>query len=185
MSIYTKKIIKESLPVLLAASVIASLGGIGLEHIKEHLVTFLPFFIMLPALNGLVGDHSMIMVAKFTTYLNKHHKHLQGERHFIHHTIHDLLIAASFTTCYIVLVSLILAAMQGFSFDAEFVLKMVITTAIVIGTMFIITTTIAFIVGKYIWDKHEDPDDVLLPITTSIADLGSMLMLSFLVSTFF
>ena len=182
---YTTKIIKESMPVLLLASIITSIGGIALQSIQQHLITFLPFLIMLPALNALVGDFGIILVSKLTTYLYAHKKNLQGEKHYVHHLLRDVIIAASFTTCYIVLLSLVLATLQGFSFNADFVIKMVIITALVIAIMLLITGAIACFFSLYAWKHHEDPDDVLLPITTSIADLGSMIALSILINIFF
>ena len=44
---------------------------------------------------------------------------------------------------------------------------------------------VAVVAGVYFYGKHEDPSNFLIPITTSVADFGNMLLLALLVTVFF
>ena len=57
----------------------------------------------------------------------------------------------------------------------------------IIDVIFIVTLLffISISAGLYFYKKKEDPNNFLIPITTSVADFGNMLMLSVLVFLFF
>jgi len=65
----SKRIIKESIKILLLASIISSLGGLALEEIKFVFISILPLVILLPTLNDMIGDYGAIFSGKFSTML--------------------------------------------------------------------------------------------------------------------
>ena len=62
-------IIKESFKMLVLAALLTSLGGLGIQGIKQNLILILPLLIILPALNAMVGNIGTVVSSKFTTAL--------------------------------------------------------------------------------------------------------------------
>ena len=62
-------ILKESLFALMIAFIIGTISGVSLQATKSNFIIFLPLLILLPALNDMVGDYSMIMVSRLSTLL--------------------------------------------------------------------------------------------------------------------
>ncbi|HLC55284.1 MAG TPA: magnesium transporter [Candidatus Nanoarchaeia archaeon] len=185
MSLFTK-IIRESLPMLLAASLITSIGGLSLQFVQDSLMFFLPLFIMLPAMNAMMGDFGIVMVSKFTTYLSEHPRPaLQKRRRFAHHLFRDMFVVALLSTAYMVMLSLLLSAFHDFPLTSLFVFQTFVITFLVVFTLFLIIFMIAMTFGWYAYKRKKDPDDMLIPLTTSIADLGTMIMLALLIRFFF
>mgnify|MGYP001584863246 FL=1 len=172
--------------MLLAASLITSLGGMSLQFVQQHLTFFLPLFIMLPSLNAMMGDLGIVMVSKFTTYLSGHgHADAQERKRFSRHLFRDMFIVAFLSTCYMVMLSLVLSVFRGFPLTSLFVLQTSLIAFFVVFTLFLIIFVIAMTFGWYAYRHHKDPDDLLIPLTTSIADLGTMSMLALFLHIFF
>jgi len=64
-----RRILKESFGILILASILSSIGGIGLETVQEKIFLILPLLILLPALNGMVGNFGIIFSSRYTTLL--------------------------------------------------------------------------------------------------------------------
>ncbi|MEM5814278.1 MAG: hypothetical protein QXD77_00485, partial [Candidatus Aenigmatarchaeota archaeon] len=60
----TGHIFKSSIKILIFASVLSSLGGIGLQSIRESFATVMPLIIVLPALTDMIGDFGTIAATK-------------------------------------------------------------------------------------------------------------------------
>ena len=180
------KIIRESIKVLIFASILSSLGGLGLESIKDKIFLILPIVVLLPALNDMIGDLGIIIISKFTTalYLKKFKRPFL-KSHFVKHIINHILPIGAMSSIYIALLALLISMFKGFQVNLLIFLKIIFISMITTLTLISFILIVAILGGFYIYHKKEDPDDVLIPITTSIADLGAMLMLAFLVSVLF
>jgi len=180
------KIIKESWKVLIIASILSSIGGFGLKTIQEKLVIFLPLLIALPALNDMIGDFGTIITAKFTTSLfeGKIKKPLI-KSYFVKHLFKDIMPIALFMAVYISLLSVLVALFMGFETNFVFFLKMLLITLVSTASLVILIFLVAIIGGYKVYKNKEDPDDILIPITTSIADLGTMIIFSGLIYLLF
>lgn len=176
------KIIKESLGILILASIISTLGGIGLHAVQEKILMILPLLIIFPALNDMVGDFGITFASRYTTLLQQ--KKL-GKKKFMNKALreHFLLILkiAMIAAFYISTLSLIIASLKGFKFDPLLYIKILIITIITTISLVLLIAFISIVAGKYFVKKKEDPDNLLIPITTSIADLGSMIIFSLLI----
>ena len=86
---------------------------------------------------------------------------------------------------YIALLALFISMFKGFQLNLMIFLKVISISLITTLTLISFIIIIAILGGFYVYHKKQDPDDVLIPITTAIADLGAMLMLAFLVSVLF
>ena len=179
-------IVKESLKILILASIISSIGGIGMESISSKLVVIIPLIILLPALNDMVGDFGCIVSSKFTNmlYLGKVGRKWWRSRHL--HTLFLIILSTSFiTSVFIGVAASIIAYWSGYSVTFEVFLKVlgiaVLSNIILVSVIF----AISIVGGLAIFRRKEDPNNFLIPITTSFADLLNLAIFALLVGTFF
>lgn len=171
------KIVRESIFVLFIAALLSSIGGIALKSVEANIVTIVPLIIILPALNDMIGDFGIIIVSRFTTafYTGKRTKSVAK------HLFKNVLLIALMSAVYIAVLGTFLSLTRGFSFDLMFLVKIIFLTLITTFAIILINFFIAFFIGKPLYKKKVDPDNVLIPLTTSIADLGTMVGLALLV----
>ena len=179
-------IIKESIKILILASILSSIGGFGLQSIQTKIISILPLLVLLPALNNMIGSYGTIVSSKFTTmlFLGKVKKGWwKSEK--VHKLFFSIFLVAIISSIYIGILSSVIAFAKGFPIDFVLLIKVlqisVISTLILVGIIFTLSVT----VGLYIYRKNEDPNNFLIPITTSAADLGSLAIFALLVSLFF
>lgn len=182
----TFKIVKESIKILILASVISSIGGIGLETIQKKLLLIVPLLILLPSLNDMIGDFGTIMSSKFTTllYLGKIKERWWKSKE-LKTLIWILVIISLISAIYIALLANLIAYWRGFEITTDITIKVILIS--ILATLILVTAIISMsiIAGFIVYKKNEDPDNFLIPITTSIADLGSMLIFSGLIYLLF
>lgn len=171
------KIVRESIFVLILATLLSSVGGIFLKSVESNLVTLVPLIVILPALNDMIGDFGIILVSRFSTALYMHKK----MKVIAKHLFKDVLLIALISAIYIAALGTFLSSIKSFSFDFIFLLKIIILTLITTIVLVLINFFIALFAGKQVYKKKINPDNVLIPLTTSVADLGAMIMLSLLV----
>jgi len=181
-------IIKESMKILIIAAIISSVGGVGLENVKERLVTIIPLLIMLPALNDMIGDYGTIISSKFTTMLYTGKISIRTgvmKSPELRKLATTLFAVALIISIYIGAVSYGMAYYGGFPFDTSVFLKVmavsVVCTMLLVGIIF----AASLAAGIYVYRKKEDPNNFLVPITTSLADFASMLLFAFIVVRLF
>ncbi len=181
-----KTIIKESIKILLLASIISSLGGLALEHIKGNLVAIIPLIILLPALNDMIGDYGSIVSGKFSTMLYKGEvkndvfKTLKLKKLFF-----QIIIIGLITAILSTILALFAAYFTNNQFSSLVILKVffiaILDTLILVSLLFFT----AVFAGLYYFRKKEDPNNFLIPITTAIADFGNMAILALLIVLIF
>lgn len=180
------KIIYESLKVLIFASILSSIGGFALKSVEEKLIFILPIFIILPALNDMIGDFGIIIVNKFTTHLYlRKNKRPHKEMHFVKHFLVTIVPIAIMSAIYISIIALIISNLKGFITTPQVIIKIISIT--LLATIFLISIIfILSIFGSlYVFKKNKDPDDLLIPITTSVADMGTMILLALFIKILF
>jgi len=181
-----RTIIKESITLLLLLSLISSLGGLSLEHIKSTLLPIFPLIILLPALNDMIGNYGTIISSHFSTLL---HEGRVTRRWWLNKELNKLftqvlvisLLTAVLSAFLALAVSLILHHAAGLTLLFKVVLIAVTDVVLLVSLLFLV----AIYAGFYVYRKGEDPNNFLIPITTSLADLGNMALFSFLVLTLF
>lgn len=179
-------IIKESILILLITSILSSIGGIGLEFIQKKLLALLPLLILLPALNDMIGDFGTIISSKFTTALFEGKiRESWWKSKYVHELTATIFSVSLISGFYISVASYFIALLQGFAFSLETLGKVISVT--LISVLFIISLIflISIFFGLKVYRKGYDPNNFLIPLTTSIADICSMLFLSFMILLFF
>ncbi len=182
----TRVIIKESLFVLLMASIISSFGGFALEQIKTSLIMFVPFVILLPALNDMIGDFGTIISSKFSTYLHegKVDGHWMRSKEFRMEFL-KIMIVATITGVISTGIALIISQILGYDVTTNIALKIFGIVVLDVLLLVSILCMTAIYAGRYFYKKKEDPNNFLIPITTSIADFGNMIVLTALIVLLF
>lgn len=145
------------------ASCISLLGGIGLEAVQTRILPLIPLIIALPALNTMVGDYAAIIAA---------HASDPAERVSTKRTLAKAIAKAMWVNILGVLVlSIFIAHQRGYLFTDGFYIKFVafVVVSIIgtIGVMFALTA----ILDRRLERKRWNPDDILIPIVTSVSDV--------------
>ena len=176
------RIIKESIKILILASLISTIGGIGLQTLQQKLVEIIPLLILLPALNHMTGSLGTIVSSRFATdlYLGKVTKSWWKSK-IVNNLLKSIMKIAFITSFYISILSAAISVYRGFPVDMLLFLKILLitlaTTTIIVSIVFFISV----IGGIYIYSKKKDPNNFLIPLTTSVADLGSMVVYSVMI----
>ncbi len=181
-----KTILKESIMIIIFASLVSSIGGLALEMIKPIFISMMPLVILLPTLNDLVGDYGTIVSSRFSTMLHKGEiKNTYWNNVHVKQLFVQIMIVAFITAVLSAATALCVSYVAGTAVDILFAAKIfVITIVDVIGLVALLFFT-SIIAGIYYFKKKEDPNNFLIPITTSVADLGNMVFLALLVMLFF
>ncbi|MFH1445764.1 MAG: magnesium transporter [Nanoarchaeota archaeon] len=182
----SKTIIKESLRILIMVALVGSVGGILIESIKDSLIVILPLIIILPALNGMLGNYGTVLSARFTTMLHKGtvlHKWWFDSK--IRKVIVQIFMLSMITATLLSFSSLLISALMGFAIDSSIVIKIFMICILDTAILIMIISVVSISLGAYFHKKHEDPDNFLVPITTTIADFGNMLILFTLIILLF
>ena len=179
-------IIKESIKILILASVISSVGGVALQTIQQKIFTIMPLLILLPALNDMIGDFGAIVSSKFSEFI--YTDRIQGNvwrSKDLHKLFATIQIISLISSLYIGIISFAIAYLRGFGFSFNLLLRIielsVASTMVMVGIIFFISVSF----GMYFCNKREDPNNFLIPISTSIADLGSIAIYSAMIVLFF
>ncbi len=175
----TSVIVKESLKMLILASVLSSLGGIYIKSVQNEIITVLPLLVLLPALTDMIGDFGTIVSSKFTTmlYLGKVKKEWWSSEN-VHELIYVVLSVATISAFYIGALAYLIAYIKGFAFTYLTFLKVIGISLVATMSLIGIIITISILGGIWIFKKKEDPNNFLIPITTSVADFGSLILFS-------
>jgi cation transporter-like permease len=180
-------ILKESILILIFASILSSVGGIGLQNIQERMIAILPLLVILPALNDMIGDFGTIVSSRFAAmlYLGQVHRKNWWSSHLVHGMLRTVFSVALISAIYMSTVAMLISLARGFPIDFMMFAKVagisLVSTLSLVGLI----VFISIIGGFYIFSKREDPNNFLIPITTGIADLGSMIIFSVIIAAVF
>ncbi|MEM4336889.1 MAG: magnesium transporter [Candidatus Woesearchaeota archaeon] len=181
----SKTIIKESIKILIFASIISSLGGIALENIKTLFVSIVPFIILLPVLNDMIGDFGTITSSRLATIFHEgkiKNNWLTPETKKL---FLQIIIIATFGAFFSSLIAIIISLFTDYKINFLVGIKIITITLLDVLFLTILLFLAAVFAGLYVYRKSEDPNNFLIPITTSIADFGNMIVLALLVYLFF
>jgi len=172
-------IIKESLKILILASILSSIGGIALHGAQEKIIAVLPLLILLPALNDMIGNFGTIVSSKFTTMCyTGNMKESLWKSPQIRSLFITVMTVGLLSALYIGVLAYFIAFTKGFAFTFSLFFRVigvsVFATLILVSFVFVISV----IFGRKICKKGEDPSNFLIPLSTSIADLCNLAFLS-------
>lgn len=181
-----KTIIKESIKVLLLASIISSIGGLFLENIKTLFVSIMPLVILFPVLNDMIGDYGSVISSRFSTMIhegkvkNPWKNHPEIKKLFL-----QIMLSSVLTLIISITLAITISIISGYNPTKEIIIKIFLIDLIDIIILISLISFIALFMGFRIYKKGEDPNNFLIPITTSIADFGNMVIIAVLITLFF
>lgn len=180
---FHRKIISESLKMLIIASAVSTIGGIGLQSLEQKLVTLLPLLILLPALNHMVGSYGTIISSRFTAdlYMGRISRNW-WKSPAVKMLLKSVLLIAFITSLYVAALSSAVSLYSGFEVTAMLFSRTMLISAAVTMAFVLVIFFITVLSGLYIYSKKKDPNNFLIPLTTSIADLGSITVFSLMMA---
>lgn len=178
-------ILKESMPALAIALAVGVFGGISLQAVQSNFILFLPLIILLPALNDMIGDYSMIMVSRLSTLVFTRNVKNWWVSDDIRKIIRTILFVAAFSAVYIGSASSLLAYLKGFTITLASVTKVIQVSLLTTSSMVCIVLIISAFGVFYVYRRKEDPNNLVIPIMTSVADLGTILVFALAVNLIF
>lgn len=149
-----------------AASCVSLIGGIGLEAVGDKLLPLVPLLVAVPALNTMVGDYAAVIAA---------HASDPAERSTTKRQLARAIAKVIWINVLgVLLLSIVVAWQREYLFSPVFVLKFVLFVVVamiaVVAGMFGLTT----LLDRLLVDKKFHPDDILIPIVTSITDVAML-----------
>lgn len=180
-------IIKESLKVLLLASLLSAFGGFALESIKHAFIAVLPLVVLLPALNGMIGGYGAIFASRFSTLLLEGRVKMRWwQTPELKELFMQIAVVSMITAALSAVIAMIIPIFtSGYDIAFSNAIKIFAITIIDVAVLVSLLFFTSIYAGLRIYRKNEDPNNFLIPITTSIADFGNMIVLALLVIIFF
>ncbi len=145
------------------ASSISLIGGLGIEAVQEKLLTIVPLVIALPSLNSMMGDYATLIAAHAGDPEERTRSKMELVRAMAPSIVLNII--------FVISISLVLSARRSYDitplFFAQFAGFVAFSILSVVSIMFIITLALDAALKK----RPLNPDDVLIPIVTSISDV--------------
>jgi cation transporter-like permease len=179
-------ILKQSLLVIMFASIVSTFGGLWLESMQAKLTMLVSLLIMIPALNDMTGDLGTILSSKFSTYLFTGKVNKKWWKAFkVRELTFTVFTIAIFAAVYIAVVSSAIALLNGFALSWSFFLRMAMLSVFCTVLLTALLTIISFAGGYIIFKRGDDPNNFLIPITTAVADFACLGIFSWAVTAMF
>ncbi len=178
MNYHWKDIFRQSAPLLSIMALIGIMGGQVLHSIEDTLIIFPVFLVILPVMNGLGGNIGAILGARISSGF--HSGYIKPElldREMRENMFLTLIMGAVTYTA----LALGVAASSGLVDLGVLALNLIF---IIVGAGVIITLStivLAVLVSLISYKKRLDPDNIVIPVTTTLADFISILALFLMV----
>jgi mgtE-like transporter len=180
---YFKRIITESIIIVIISSIIGIFTGSVLTTNLEILYSFPIITIILPALNSLTGDISTVLISRLTThlYIGIIPPKIQKSQRLMQDFI-GLLGTVILSLLALIILGYGFVLILGVSIINPFLIISAITLTVFL--LFIIMFITLFISAVILFKKGKDPNNFLIPFTTSLADFLTPLILMTFIQIF-
>lgn len=178
-------ILRESFRTVIFASLLSSLGGIGLQLIHEKLITILPLLIVFPALNNMIGNYGAIISANFTTLLFTKQLRAKWKSKKLRELLHRVYAMGLFSSLLLGTAASIIAYLKGYALTTDVILKVLLIVIVCTVILVTLISLIAVSAGFYYYHLKQDPDNKLIALSTSIADFGALVIFSIMINLLF
>ncbi len=159
------------------SSSISLLGGLGLQSISQKILPLVPLLIAIPSLNTLVGDYTAAIAA---------HAGDPAERKNTKKLVVMAIIkTAWFNILAIVALSLFIAWQRGYIFENSFLVRFSIFVPSALIAVTVCMFAIIVWLDRLLEHKRINPDDILIPIVTSLSDVLMLGLITLAVFTIF
>ena len=165
-----KRIMKESIPALTVAASIHILAGTTMQLRGIEAWLEVPIFLMLvPSLSELGNDAACILSSRITTLLALGVIEPKLERsEALEKNIIAIVTIGVLSSLYMGMINFVVAEAGLGSVP---ILPFLTTCIIAVTTLTLLVCAVAIAVAFLTWRRGLDPDNVTIPISTSISDL--------------
>jgi len=180
---YYKKIMKESIYIVIISSLLGLISGTVLST-NEGLLYSVPILLLvLPALNSLIGDFTTILISRLTTHLHigtipsivKRSRRLMVD-------FYGLLLSIILSTVFLIVVGYGMALITKIEIINPLIIISIIIFTVIF--LFIVLFIVLFISSVFLFRRGKDPNNFLIPGVTSLIDLLSPLFLIIFIQIF-
>ena len=180
---YFLKIFKESIIIVLISSLIGLISGSWLSLSDDILYAFPIILLLLPSLNSLIGDMSTILISRLTTHLfiGTIQPRIQISNK-LKEDFMALLITVGLSVVFLLILGHSIAIGTGITIVNP--ITIILFIIITIFILFISLFFLLFICAVYLFQRGKDPNNFLIPFTTSLADFLTPLILIILIQIF-
>ncbi len=171
------------LPLLVLLSFIGVLSGLILEYFKETLLMYPQLLVLIPVMLGMGGNIGAILACRISTAFHLGYIEFSFYNKVLRRNVLATLILATLVFTLLGLVSWPISALLGIGVNISLLRLLGISLVSGLITSFIIvliTLSGSFFSYRYGWD----PDNVLLPVVTSLGDVSGILVF-YLIASFF
>jgi len=180
---YFKKILKESIIVVLISSIMGLFSGTLLSNSERVLSSFPIILLVLPSLNSLIGDISTVLVSRLTShlYIGTLSPRIQPSDR-LKQDFYGLLITILLSLVALISLGYILGSVTGIEIVNPLLIISILSSTILIlfGLMFVLL----FMGSILIFRKGKDPNNFLIPMVTSLADFLTPLIIIIFIQFF-
>ncbi len=170
-----RRTLREGGPMILLSSLLGILGGVGLASIRSKIEERPAVLMLYPALIDTLGDIGSIIGNLETTKLAV--GIISGVRQTIREAFSDLIsveLAAAFMHVLFGLTTFLLARATGLSSDPLLLVGLALTSNLL---SFFFVSTLSLFAAVQTFRRGLDPDNFVIPLVTSVSDLGATLAL--------
>jgi cation transporter-like permease len=160
-----------------AASCLSLIGGMGIEAVQEKLLPIIPLIVALPALNTMVGDYAAIIAAHAGDPAERTHTKRQLARAISKAMLVNII--------GIIVLSLLIASRRDYIMSSGFGLRFVLFISTAFASIIVVMFVITAILDRVLEKHRLNPDDILIPIVTTITDILMLGLVSLAVVTIF
>jgi cation transporter-like permease len=180
---YFKKIFKESIIIVILSTIIGVFTGTFLSFNDAILYSFPIILLVLPSLNSLIGDISTVLTSRLTSHLyigSLPPKIQKSER--LREDFLGLLITILLSMISLIILGYSIGLMTGIQIVNPFLIVVIIIITIIIlfGVMFVFL----FTSSVFLFKRGKDPNNFLIPFTTSLLDFLTPLALIMFINIF-
>lgn len=168
-------VLRSTLPLLVVMAAVGTLSGVVLQEFEEELLKFPSTLILVPALIGVGGNLGAILSSRLSTAV-----HLGIlELNMSNIVFKNNLLAVAIASVFIFLI----LGLSAFTFGALFgvaSLSLDVILMLAMASGGILMTVVVPVSILVIYSSHKlrlDPDDIAIPIVTTIGDITGVLSL--------
>jgi mgtE-like transporter len=180
---YFKKIIKESIIIVLISSVMGLFSGILLSNNEQVLSSFPIILLVLPSLNSLIGDISTVLVSRLTShlYIGTLSPKIQVSNR-LKQDFYGLFITILLSLVALISLGYMLGSVTGIEIvNPLLIISIIVMTILILfGFMFVFL----FMGSILIFRRGNDPNNFLIPLVTSLADFLTPLFIIIFIQIF-
>jgi len=170
------KIFKESIIIVTISSLMGLSSGILLSGNEAILYTVPVLLLVLPALNSLIGDVSTVLVSRLTThlYIGTLQPKIQKSKR-LKEDFYGLFLTLLLSLGALIFLGYLVSMISGIQIVNPLLIIFIVSITVLL--IFAIMFILSFISAIVLFKRGMDPNNLLIPFVTSLADFLTPLFL--------